>query len=189
MNIIKTTLVAATLAFASVAQAADWTPMFRHLEQGKKGDGGKALRAFATNIVSYKEKPNATPDDYWQFSLVKKYKLSAPYSKDVRQAITIDKTSYNALAEAIGGGGSETAWVPTQGATLYGKPIKGFIVWQFPDSDNVGFYVNFGKMSQKSFNLLKRKAKFERYYNEMYGEVDSTAEFKRVNGYALLSVE
>ncbi|MFB6350009.1 hypothetical protein ACFBZI_11310 [Moraxella sp. ZJ142] len=180
-------LLLPALLFSAMAQAADWTPMFSYLEKGKTGDRGKAFAAFAGSVAHYTEDPNCPITDGCDYrrSLSKTYKLSKPYANDALPARNVTSRE---LGEEVEDNGIYTpAYVPVKNATLYGHKIHGFILWEYPGTDNVGSYVDFGPMSKAQFTKLNKKVYFKKLPEDY--EVEYAAEFTYKKGRVLLHIE
>ncbi len=156
---MKTAICTLVLMSALPAFAADWTPAFAYLEQGKKGDNGKVLYAIMENM--FKEgAANIYHPDFQQHSkdplttAAKSGKYTAvptPYRHDMLPA-KVAKTEDVYLQ----------ATVPLKNATLYGQPLQSVTYYySCTNCGHVGFYVNFKPMSDQAYRKLVKKVKFK----------------------------
>lgn len=158
-QVMKKAICVLMLMSALPAFAADWTPAFAYLEQGKKGDGGKTLDAIMANV--FKER---VADIYHpKFKQHSKEPLTAaaksgkytavptPYRHDMLPAKVV-KTEDIYLQ----------ATVPLKNATLYGQPLQS-ITYDYgcANCGDVGFYATFKPMSNQAYQKLIKSVKFK----------------------------
>lgn len=153
-----------TLMFVSIlpalsASAADWTPAFRYLEQGKQGDGGKVVYAIIENIF----KEGAADMYHPQYPQIIKQPLTnaaksgkytavpTPYRHDMLPAkVAMSQSMYL------------QATIPLQNATLYGQPLESLTYYHgCANCGDVGFYATFKPMSQRAYQKLVSSVKFK----------------------------
>lgn len=136
------------LLASSMTYAADWSPMFAHLETGKTGSEAiLALQIIKSNVGSNSR--DMLTDD------AKKgvYKsIPQPYRADMLPAKAI-KGKEVALEVVI----------PLKNATLYGQPLESLTKYYgcFNCGD-VGFYATFKPMTNQQYQALMKKVSFKK---------------------------
>ena len=160
---MKKSLCALVLLMSPVVYAADWSPVFAHLEAGKKGDD-----TLFNSIQIIKPNIDSRSQDVLTVDAKKGvYKsIPQPYRADMLPAKAI-KGKDVALE----------ATIPLKNATLYGYPLESLTEYYgcFNCGD-VGFYATFKPMSNKQYQALSKKVKFK--------QVDYT---KGIEGYGCLT--
>lgn len=140
------------LVMSGQVYSADWTPLFAHLEQGKKGDGGKMLDKITSQVakeVFESHDKYAQPVAFAPLASAKKgdyRKVPMPYQQDLLPAKQMDEF---------------TVVAPLKNATLYGYPIKSLTEQADGQYFSGTHYFNFGKLSDAQYNQLVKKHKFK----------------------------
>ncbi|MDO4997822.1 MAG: hypothetical protein Q4E16_04165 [Neisseria sp.] len=76
------------------------------------------------------------------------YAMPAPYRADM-------------LPAKLGEMGINSAFIPLKNATLYGHRITGLNFIEVPETDHVGFWVDFAPMSDAQYRQLVKKVRFK----------------------------
>lgn len=132
---------------STATYAADWSPVFAHLEVGKKGDD-----TIVNNIQIIKPNISSSTRDILTYDAKKGvYKhLPQPYRADMLPA------------KVVKGKDTLEAVIPLKNATLYGYPLESLTEYYGCfDCGDVGFYATFKPMSDKQFQALSKKVKFK----------------------------
>ncbi len=153
------TLMLASVLPALSATAADWTPAFGYLEQGKKGDDGKVVHAIMENIFK-KGSADMYHPQYQQIikqplrgaATSSKYTaVPAPYRQDMLPAKLVKSKEVYLQAT-----------IPLRNATLYGQPLESLTYYHgCANCGDVGFYATFKPMSQQAYQKLMSSVKFK----------------------------
>lgn len=142
----KSLIFFSCLAFGTV-HAADWTPVFKPLENGCH-ETSQLLEDVYADHSEWKEKSNG--DSYKTLlpnAKKGKYpKAPLPYRKDMLAAeIHTDKET-----------GYQHVYIPLKNATLYGYNITGFSSYSRGATGVRGFLVYFKNKDTHTYNKLKR---------------------------------
>lgn len=152
MKVYKAYLAAAVLAFGGASYAAEWSPVFEHLQARKHSDDGQILDAilgsfFKENISSRTKEPLTADAKSGHYK-----KVPLPYRNDMLPAKAIKNKDGIVLQGNI----------PLKNATLYGQPIKSLnYLMGCYECDDVGFNVTFAPMSDAQYQTLKQQVKFK----------------------------
>lgn len=151
-------LVMALALCTQVAYSADWTPAFRYLEIGDKGDGGVILYAIMDDIF----KDGAGDEGHPQHKQIMKQPLTnaaktgkysnvpVPYRHDMLSAQLSKKPDMHLHAT-----------INLKNATLYGLPLQSISYYYgCTNCGDMGFYATFKPMSKQAYQNLIKTVKF-----------------------------
>ncbi len=152
----KSVIALAILMSTSTAFAGDWSGAFKELKQGKDSSVAHAIYQSTFNFNKQVTYNNCQEGDCYTGY---RFELTNNAKKGVYKGVP---KQYQAdMSPAILDG--HTAHIKLNNATLWGKPISTIYTWATPDSGDIGFVVEFGKMTQSEYSQFKKSVKFGKY--------------------------
>ena len=175
---MKKYLLLVALAAATSSQAADWTPVFEHLQVGKNDNDDDITWTIRQSIFEDIPKPNPLTKEARQGTYTS---IPKPYRKDMMPAKFIKgKEDEGPILKGI---------IPLKNATLYGYPLKSLNYDLYcHDCGDTSFYATFAPMTLSQHNSLVKKVKFK-YEGDICGDPRHIARFERVGKTTVLIVD
>lgn len=141
--------LAAVLVLSGASYATEWSPVFAHLEAGKKGN-----EQILNSIQVVKQNVNANTRDPLTANAKKGIYQSVPqpYRGDMLPTKAVKSKDF--ALQAV---------IPLKNATLYGYPLESLNEYYgcFECGD-VGFFATFKPMTNKQYQDLVKKVKFKK---------------------------
>lgn len=151
----KMMLISALLLSANIAHSADWTPLFKHLQNSNYTYTDEAVleNLMKNLIIDYIDEENLPKNPLSYSAKSGNYPIRSPYQQDLLPARYQYNTSDGGILEVT---------VPMQNATLYGMPLKSLILsfGECINCGNFGYAAEFAPMTDAQYRSLKSKIQF-----------------------------
>lgn len=153
-------------ALSATAHSADWTPLFKHLQNPNYTYTDEAvLENLMKNLtIDHIDEENLPKNPLSYSAKSGNYPIRSPYQQDLLPARYEYNTNNGALLEIT---------IPMQNATLYGMPLESLGRWhgECINCGHFGYTAKFAPMTDAQYRSLKSRIKFPVSTDEYdYGE-------------------